>query len=154
MVTVDIGRKVARLRESRNWTLAYVSERTGISLSHLSAIENGTRKNPSFSVIAKIAKAYDVPLTFFEDDSEQTANTDISVEKPQTGVVSFYNEAYKPVNYDSDTREFLASEDAPRYIAFARRLAEQTPQVDTSTLLQWIAEFLNDEKTIYNREHK
>ncbi len=123
-----ISEKVFALRQSKNWTLAHVSELTGISLSHLSAIENGTRKNPSFSVIAKIARVYGAPLSYFDD----------------TGPIE------ESVIMDNPTQAFLASEQASTYISFAKRLAEGTPYVDTSTLLKLIAEFLSDQKERYN----
>ena len=135
----SIGDKVARLRAARGWTLAEVAEQTGISISHLSAIENGTRKNPSFRVVTKIARVFNVSLD------------DFSTESPKKSVTKNPLALMAVTLNDHKLSAFLASEEAPRYIAFAKRLADGEHQEDPSRLLAMIAAFLSDEKTHYGK---
>lgn len=48
-------------RKEKNITLAQLSERTGISTSHLNDIENNI-KEPSISMIIRIAKGLDLKV--------------------------------------------------------------------------------------------
>lgn len=145
---MDLAEKVSLLREERKWTLAHVSKLTGISLSHISAIENGSRKNPSFEVIVKLARAYDMPLSYFIDEQKVTMPKDHLDKNAPT------HPSQESLYLDEATTKFLASEDAQKYVSFARQLAERKALEDTSTLLQWIAEFLSDSKSTYDAKHK
>lgn len=48
-------------RKERNLTLAQLSEKTGISTTHINDIENNI-KEPSISMIVRIAKALDLKV--------------------------------------------------------------------------------------------
>lgn len=61
---LSLGSEVRQLRKARGLTIRMLSERTGISLSHLSAIERGTT-NPSMDFLTEIARALDVSLDWF-----------------------------------------------------------------------------------------
>ena len=50
------------IRLEKNITLSVLSRRSGVSLSHLSDVEN-ERKNPSLLVMVRIAKALNVQIT-------------------------------------------------------------------------------------------
>ena len=56
-----VGPRLRRVREERGITLATVSERTGISKSTMSRLENGHRR-PSLELLLPLAQAYQVPL--------------------------------------------------------------------------------------------
>ena len=49
-------------RLSQNITLSQLARKSGVSVSHLSDIEN-ERKNPSLFIMIKVAKALDVEIT-------------------------------------------------------------------------------------------
>ncbi len=51
--------KIKEIRENKNMTLLELSEKTGISKSHLNYIERGI-KEPTLSVLVKIASALEV----------------------------------------------------------------------------------------------
>jgi transcriptional regulator with XRE-family HTH domain len=53
--------RLRRVREQRGFTLTEMAERTGISKSTLSRLENGQRK-PSLELLLPLAQAYRVPL--------------------------------------------------------------------------------------------
>jgi len=56
-----VAPRLRRVREQRGVTLTEVAERTGISKSTLSRLENGQRK-PSLELLLPLAEAYQVPL--------------------------------------------------------------------------------------------
>jgi transcriptional regulator with XRE-family HTH domain len=56
-----VAPRLRRVREQRGMTLTDVSERTGISKSTLSRLENGQRR-PSLELLLPLAHAYRVPL--------------------------------------------------------------------------------------------
>jgi transcriptional regulator with XRE-family HTH domain len=51
------GQAIKRLRKAKDYTLAEVSSKVGISVTYLSQIENGARKPPCPEIIDKIAIA-------------------------------------------------------------------------------------------------
>lgn len=57
-----IGRKIARLRRERGWTLAVVSQRVGLSTTQLSRIESGGRQS-SVGTLIELARVFDVTLS-------------------------------------------------------------------------------------------
>ena len=56
-----VGPRLRKVRQQRGVTLSDVAERTGISKSTLSRLENGQRK-PSLELLLPLARAYRVPL--------------------------------------------------------------------------------------------
>lgn len=48
--------KMQQIRKEKGISLTYLSEKTGISIGYLCHLEKGTRKNPSFEKMDKIAK--------------------------------------------------------------------------------------------------
>lgn len=59
-----LGAEVRQLRKTRGLTLDDLSRASGMSLSHLSAIERGT-VNASLDKLTRIAMALDVPMAWF-----------------------------------------------------------------------------------------
>ena len=53
---------IKKKRLSQNITLSQLARKSGVSVSHLSDVEN-ERKNPSLFVMIKVAKALDVEIT-------------------------------------------------------------------------------------------
>lgn len=64
LTAVSIGTKIKTFRLNANKTLKEVSEGTGLSISLLSDIERG-RTNPSLETCNKLAKFYNVTLSWF-----------------------------------------------------------------------------------------
>lgn len=58
------GLEVRQLRKARRMTLAQLAEASGISLSHVSAIERGA-VNASLDKVSRLADALSVPVTWF-----------------------------------------------------------------------------------------
>jgi transcriptional regulator with XRE-family HTH domain len=59
--TVELGRAIRRKREELNLSLRDVADKTGVSASTLSRIENGTGK-PDADNIARLTDWLDVPM--------------------------------------------------------------------------------------------
>ena len=53
---------IKEVRKERNLTLSQLSERTGISKTHINDVENGL-KEPGLSIMVSLAKALDVQIT-------------------------------------------------------------------------------------------
>jgi transcriptional regulator with XRE-family HTH domain len=63
----EISDKIRSLRKKNDLTLKEISEKTGLSISFLSQVENGT-SSLAINSLKKIADALDVPInTFFEN---------------------------------------------------------------------------------------
>jgi transcriptional regulator with XRE-family HTH domain len=144
----SIGDKVAKLRTERGWTLKQLSEYSGVSVSHISAIENHTRPNPSLRQVVKLARAFNVPLTYFVDDcpTEQDSKH-VPESRPQPLEHSLAAEFLRL--YDEDTQKFIVSEQSKPYVALAKKLAQEGLHQDPSTLLQIIAQFMRDQRQEY-----
>lgn len=60
------------MRESRDWTLEDLAERTGLSKAHLSRLEGGDRQ-PSIAVLSEIARVFGVSISaLFEQPDESS----------------------------------------------------------------------------------
>lgn len=152
----SIGETIARLRADRGLTLKQLSRLSGVSSSHISAIENETRPNPSIGQVMKLAKAFGVSLACFDDahrdahgDAAEMAGHVDAVANPHTNTAAWAGKLTSL--YDAETRAFIASESSRPYVALAKRLAEDATQ-DPSQFLQLIAQFMRDRQIRYNAE--
>ncbi|WP_206831104.1 helix-turn-helix domain-containing protein [Alicyclobacillus fructus] len=119
---MSLGQRLRQLREERGWTLAQVAAAAGLSVSHLSAIENGTRRNPSFHIVARLASVYGVPMESLVDDADRRASVQLS----------------------EDEEEAQAS-----YMDMARRLAEADALSHPARLLEVLAAYLREREQAY-----
>lgn len=60
----EIAEKIRNLRKRKNWTLKELSERTGLSVSFLSQVENGT-SSLAITSLKKISDAFNVSINYF-----------------------------------------------------------------------------------------
>src|SRR5664279_2253870 len=59
-----VGAQIRHWRSERGFTLAAVSERSGLNLGYLSQIEND-KASPSLSCLAVLSEALEVPIAWF-----------------------------------------------------------------------------------------
>ncbi|MCH4890373.1 helix-turn-helix domain-containing protein [Acidaminobacter sp. JC074] len=79
MNDINIGKKIADIRKSKNMTIKELSERANVTASMLSQLERGLA-NPSINTLKTIAQALEIQLfTFFIEDEVK----DNLVVKPQ-----------------------------------------------------------------------
>lgn len=148
----SIGEKVAKLRAERGWTLKQLSDLSGVSLSHISAIENQTRPNPSIQQVMKLAKAFGVSLAIFDDSPLPELAHALSTDDDRLNQPAHFDRLQEL--YDAGTQQFILSETARPYVDLAMKLAGQETFGDASSLLQTIAAFMAEQKHTYraNRE--
>lgn len=160
---LSIGEKVARLREAHGWTLKELSVKSGVSLSHISAIENETRPNPSIQRVLKLAKAFGVSLAYFDDFALEaqpyppTPSHEELIRDVGSFMAGLHAQTADPMQlvtklqklYDAKTQAFIVSETSRPYIALAMQLASENPTQDPSVFLQMIAQFIRDQNQPY-----
>lgn len=122
-----LGAKLREMRLSKKWTLNELSQRSGLSISHISSLERGTRTKPSMEVVRKLANALQIPVHYLHDDD--TIDKDM------------YSEADRILSrFSPDTQAFLLQEDSVPYIMFAKRLYEL--QGEERGIIKALHEFL------------
>ena len=62
---LDLGKKIKELRKKRNLTARELSERSGVARSLISQLETGKRDSTSIDTVYRLAKALDVPISYF-----------------------------------------------------------------------------------------
>ncbi len=72
MAATLFGEKLRELRKERRWSLDDLAARIGSSKSHLSSIETGRTRDPSVSVMQKLAATFEVSLDFLFDTEATT----------------------------------------------------------------------------------
>lgn len=60
-ITRQLGARVRALRSAKDWSQEDLADHTGLHRTYISGIERGTR-NPTLSLLAKLAKALGVKL--------------------------------------------------------------------------------------------
>lgn len=58
----NFSKKLKTYRKTKGLSLQELSIKTNLSVSYLSLLENGERKNPSLDTLAKIANAFDIDI--------------------------------------------------------------------------------------------
>lgn len=69
---LDLGQKVRKLRESRDWSQAELARRAGVTKSAISTYELGLR-TPSADVVCSFAKVFGVSADYLLGIAEQRA---------------------------------------------------------------------------------
>lgn len=80
---MNIGKALKLCRSAKDLSLEIVAERAGISVSHLSRIENQKRE-PTLSLVGKIAQALSVPIpvvVFLASDAGELKGLDKQTER-------------------------------------------------------------------------
>lgn len=68
-----LGHAVAAIRDQRGLTQAEVSKKTGLHVTYISGIENGSR-NPSWTVLTQISQALRIKLSELVKQAEALDN--------------------------------------------------------------------------------
>ncbi|WP_082038843.1 helix-turn-helix domain-containing protein [Vibrio rotiferianus] len=62
--SIVVGKKIKEIRKKKSLTIEDLSEKSGVSVGHISRLENG-KKSPTISTLEKLATALDVPVVYF-----------------------------------------------------------------------------------------
>lgn len=73
-MSLSIGKRIVKLREKKGWTLADLSDKTGIKAQTINAIELGKSANPTMVVIGKLAVGFDVSTDYLIFGKAKTIN--------------------------------------------------------------------------------
>lgn len=60
---MNIGKKLREIRRSKGFTMKELSNKSKVSQSYISDLENEKNNKPSIDILNKLAKALEVPLT-------------------------------------------------------------------------------------------
>jgi transcriptional regulator with XRE-family HTH domain len=72
-ISLTLGHRIHAMRESRDWTLEVLSEKTGLSKAYLCRLEGGERQ-PSLAALGEIAKALGVSIAELFEHPDETAD--------------------------------------------------------------------------------
>jgi transcriptional regulator with XRE-family HTH domain len=126
--TYTLGEKLRELRSNKKWTLNELSQRSGLSISHISSLERGTRTKPSMEVVRKLANALQIPVHHLHDDV--------------LGDRNLYSDADLILSrYAPDTQAFLLKEESVPFVLFAKRIHEL--RHDERGIIKALDEFLD-----------
>ena len=99
--------KIREIREEQGITQVELAHKAGLSMGYLSHLENGSRDNPSYQAMVKIAKALNVPIDSFAVDFEDD-NSNIFLSTIKTDVE---NMSKKQLNMLRDSIETIKKYD-------------------------------------------
>ena len=114
--------KLNELKQSKNYTIKIISEKTGIPQSTLSKIFGGFNKNPTIDSLQKIAKALDCGLDDFVKYEEEPISpfyTDRMVSK-LIEIIHSRQELKELI----EEAKLLTKEDVQILISIARRFSK------------------------------
>ena len=120
---MSLGQRLRRLREERGLTLAQVASAAGLSVSHLSAIENETRRNPSFHIVARLASVYGVPMESLVDEADRPASAARFERERADAEASYLDMARRLAEADALSRSCAPARGAGRLFARAGTVA-------------------------------
>lgn len=63
----NFSKKIIYYRKQKNLSLQELSSKTGLSISYLSHLETGVRRNPSLDTLDKLATAFNIDIVDFLD---------------------------------------------------------------------------------------
>lgn len=146
------GRELLALRKAHGWSLDELSKRSGVSMSHISQLEKGTRKSPAIDRVYRLAEAFDVSMYRFlsrvlqnDEDGGRATGTDGYPTPGKTGDAPA--RTLEGVDWNAWSRElppevarFMVSDAAADYVLFAKRLHDH--RHSPRQVVQLIHEFM------------
>ncbi|MFO7986533.1 MAG: cupin domain-containing protein [Desulfatiglandaceae bacterium] len=110
-IKVNVGERVKKVREARNFSLEDISQRTGLDTSMLKQIEE-SRVAPPLGTVIKLAKALDLKMGYFISGEESRPYT--IVRRDDRKVISRYDS--KKAQYYGYGYESLAPHKKDRHM--------------------------------------
>lgn len=104
-VPLDFGEKLKSIREQRGVSKSELAELVGVSQPYITQLENGSRKDPGFSLVQKFCIALNVPIEIFLDKN----------------IVPLYSIID---HLPKDLQEFVLSQESIPYIEVAKECVE------------------------------
>ena len=139
------GQKLHQFRKDRNWSLEELSQRSGLSVSHLSALEKGNRKSPSVDFVYQVAEALSISMYQLLDPNPNSPGTDSTYPEPSAPPYDHYARIAEEISaWGREARPervaFILNQKAEDYLALAQRLYEN--RHSSATVLQIFTDFV------------
>jgi transcriptional regulator with XRE-family HTH domain len=142
------GSALLRLRKARGWSQAQLSKKSGISVSHISQLEQGTRKTPSVDRVFRLSEALGVSM--YRLISPVARETDVYPAPEDAAYLSGEGATLSETNWlrlrarlerdlPPDVVAFVVREEAEPYLTFVRDLHEH--RHSTADVLRLVSEF-------------
>lgn len=131
------GIKLREFRKERRWSLEELSRRSGLSVSHLSALEKGERKSPSVELVYQLAEALSISIYQLLNTDDIQAYPNSSDQKDMLVAEDFVRWGRR---LHPEMITFIQSQEAEEYLNLAYQLYEN--RNSSSKLLQLITQFV------------
>lgn len=141
-ISDDFSSMLKTLRSRQGYSLAKLSEETGISASYINRLELGARKAPSLPIIKKLAEALNFPI----GSSVEVAGLDSDDKNPPTVVQLLYANSLK-LTEDSDIMPISDKEELIEIVDFIINMDwDKEKHLDTIKLFDLIDTLKNKQK--------
>ena len=141
------GATLLALRKERRWSQEELSRRSGVSISHISQLEKGTRRGPAVDRVYRLAEAFGVSMYRLLERGDRPdvlypyprLASDTAAEGPDS--LSAWSRELQP-----DVLQFILSEQAGEYLALAKRLHDHrhSPRQIVQLIHEFIERFEED----------
>jgi transcriptional regulator with XRE-family HTH domain len=123
------GNKLHQFRKDHGWSLEELSNRSQLSVSHLSALETGARKSPSIDLIYQLAEALSISIyQLLDADTSSTLSDTQYPEMSAFTATKDDNVAEEIVSWGRKLHPgriaFILNSEAEEYLTLAQRLHE------------------------------
>lgn len=103
---MSVAHRLRRLRESRQWSVADLAERSGVSVASIMYLERTDLTDPTLATLGQLSRALDVPVRMLLDDPVYEGAEALTQHLPP------------------DVLQFIADPKNLPYLQLARQLAE------------------------------
>ncbi len=138
------GQVLHQLRKDRNWSLDELAQRSGLSVSHLSALEKGARKSPSVDYVYQVSNALSISMYRLLNLSPAATDGDTPYPETPSPANSYERIAEDVVAWSRESRPdrvaFILNPEAEDYLNLAQKLYEN--RHSSATALQLLTDFI------------
>ncbi len=144
------GQLLRELRKANDWSQTELSLRSGVSVSHISQLEKGTRKSPSLDMAYRLSEALSVSMYRFiraTISSNRSPSSAYDRDEPASTVerdplkiaedLKSWERSLRP-----DVINFILSDQAEEYLVLAQRLYEE--RNDPKQVLHLVNDFIQN----------
>ncbi|MCY0876888.1 MAG: helix-turn-helix domain-containing protein [Firmicutes bacterium] len=137
------GIRLKQLRKERGYTQDRLAELAGVSVSHVSQLEKGTRKSPAVDLVYRLAEALSVSVYALLESSESSAaidrfttGSDVPLTAEKATQWQRFSHQLRP-----EVAEFLLEKDGEAVLSFAKALYDA--RTSSKRVFQLVNDFLS-----------
>lgn len=120
----NYGEKIAGLRKEKGMTQAELGEKLNVTFQAVSKWERG-ESLPDFETMSRLSKLFEVPLSYFQQDGEEVAATEVAPEPIMLGVCTACGRVVHEGEEASKEPQLVCKKCAERKIAADKRKKEE-----------------------------